>query len=198
MRESALWGGNASCAASMPEQATFVSLSLSAHADMIHEQRQGVALLRRRSCSLKSGVLWLEMHLSSQISTWTAWASRAPRRPAGIRSQHEGHYFKGVRACCAARCCWIAACELNSVRESALWGGKASCAASMPEQATFVSLSLSAYADMIHEQRQGVALLRRRSCSLKSGVLWLEVHMSSQVFTWTAWARRAPRRPAGI
>ena len=44
MRESALWGGNASCAASMPEQATFVSLSLSAYADMIHEQRPGCCL----------------------------------------------------------------------------------------------------------------------------------------------------------
>ena len=104
-----------------------------------------------------------------------------------------------VCARCAAlrRCWWIAACELNSVRESALWGGNASCAASMPKQATFVSLRLLAYADMIHEQGQGVALLRRRSCSLKSGVLWLEVHLSSQIFTWTAWASRAPRRPAG-
>ena len=96
------------------------------------------------------------------------------------------------------RCWWIAACELNSERELALWGGNAPCAASMPEQATFVSLRRSARADRIHEQRQGVALLRRQSCSLKSGVLWLEVHLSSQIFTWTAWASRAPRRPAGI
>ena len=194
---TAAMDGNASCAASMAERATFVSLRLSAHADVIQEQRQGVLLLRQRSCHSdldRCGWRCIGPVTSSHGQLW-----RAARR---VGQQGCDHSVKDnrlkVRARCAARCWWIAACELNSVWESALWGGNASCAASIAEQATFVSPRLSAHADMIHEQRLGVALLRRRSCSLKSGALWLEVHLSSQIFTWMAWASRAPGRPAGI
>ena len=34
-------------------------------------------------------------------------------------------------------------------------------------------------------------MLRRRSCSLRIGALWLDVHLSSQIFVWTAVARRS-------